>query len=233
MTRALFAISLAAVFAAAPAYAGTCGQTAFYASFGDNTQVDDGPNTVDDPAAALYAMPALYLSNSALLFGNGVARTDQIVVDAAWPAVLQGYSAFQPSEVESAFLRFDLYYTHYSNTEGLGVVEETMFWGKSFVFSWYDPLQDKLRRLGRDREQWVSIRLDLLTGNAYAWQIDAYGNPVYDYGHFATHGNHVWDSGSVSTVLSMAADGNLYPMLYDDHTLSYMALYGITIGWDC
>ena len=39
----------------APAQAGTCGQTAFFATFGDNTQVDDGANTVDDPDSAASA----------------------------------------------------------------------------------------------------------------------------------------------------------------------------------
>lgn len=205
-------------------------QVAFFATFGDNTQRDDGAGTQDDPAAPLYSMPAQYLANAAAWWGNGVARTDQATADAARPAVLQGYSKFDYEDTLSAFIRFDIYYTHYSNTEGFGVMDETNFAGTIWNFAYYDRLQKAMDAVGNDVPQWVSIRVDLLTGNAYAWEIDSYGNPTLDYGQFAHWGDDPWDSGQLYGVLKLASDGDLLPLLYDDMVLSYVALYGITRG---
>lgn len=206
------------------------GQQAFFATYGDNTQRYDGAGSVDDPTAALYAMPPQLLANAAQWWGNGVVGTDVAMADAARPGVLQGYTPFDYEQVDNAFLRFDLYYTQYSNTEGLGILEENTFSGNIFVFSYYDDLRVALAKADNDRPQWVSVRLDLITGNAFAWQIDDFGNPIRDYGQFTTWGNHPWDVGELYYVLKSAADGDLYPMLYDDMALSYMALYGITRG---
>lgn len=205
-------------------------QTAFFATYGDNTQSYDGAGSVDDPNSSLYGMPPLLLQNAALWWGNGLVGTDTFMADAARPGVLKGYTPFDYEQVSSAFLRFDIYYTHYSNTEGLGILEENTFSGNIFVFSYYDALQKALQANKNDVDQWVSIRLDLVTGNAYAAQIDKAGNPILDYGHFTTWGSHPWDVGQLYYVLKIASDGDLYPMLYDDMALSYMALYGITAG---
>ena len=205
-------------------------QVAFFATFGDNTQRDDGAGSVDDPAAALYNMPPLYLANAALWWGNGVARTDQLSVDSAKPGVLQGYSKFDYEDTLSAFLRFDIYYWHYSNTEGFAVMDESNFAGTTWNFAYYDWLRKALDAANNDVPQWISVRVDLLTGNAYAWEIDDYGNPIQDYGQFARWGEDAWDSGDLYVVLKSASDGDLYTLLYDDVELSYVALYGITRG---
>ena len=183
---------------------------------------------MDDPAAALYAMPAAYLANAAGWWANGVRRTDEVVADAARPAVLQGYTPFDYEATESALLRVDLYFSHYSDTEGLGFMDEGTFAYTVATFAWYARLHRALVAADNDVDQWVSIRLDLVTGRAYAWEIDAYGNPLVDYGQFAVMGEDSADVGSVATILKLASDGDLYPLLYDDTILSYMALYGIT-----
>lgn len=199
---------------------------AMYATFGDNTQVLDGAGTVDDPAAALYAIPPAYLANAALWWGNGVAMSDQFIVDAAHPFVLQGYTPFDYELVDSAFLRFDVFYWSYSNTEGIGFMDEDGTWSHLlWNWAWYDDLQTTLRKQEHDYRQWVSIRLDLLTGVAFAWEIDAYGNPIYDYGIIGKFGDNAWDYGDLYYVLKLAGDGDLYGLLYDDTPLSYVAFY--------
>jgi len=68
------------VLAARPAQADiTCsakGQTAFFSTYGDVTQRYDGAGSVDDPAAALYNMPAVYLNIASQWWGNGVVGTE-------------------------------------------------------------------------------------------------------------------------------------------------------------
>lgn len=205
-------------------------QVAFFATFGDNTHRDDGAGTVDDPAAPLYNMPAQFLQNAGQWWGNGVGRTDQLVVDAARPAVLQGYSKFDYEDTLSAFIQFNIYYFHYSNTEGFAVMDESNFAGTLWNFAYYDRLAKAMDAVDNNVAQWVSIRVDLLTGNAYAWEIDDYGNPILDYGQFAHWGDDPWDSGQLYTVLKTASDGDLYTLLYDDMELDYVAFYGITRG---
>ena len=210
------------------------GQSAFFATYGDNTQRDDGAGTVDDPAAALYNMPPALMANAAAWWGNGIARADQSLIDSAHIGVLQGYTPFDYEDTQSAFIRFDLYFTQYSNTEGFLAIEESGFTGGQVNFAYYDRLRSKLREYSNDENQWVSIRLDLITGNAYAWEIDAYGNPVFDYGQFAVFGEDPWDYGQLYYWLKMASDGDLYVMLYDDMALGYVAIYGTTTGeGDC
>ena len=222
------------VFAARPAQADvTCtakNQTAFFATFGDVTQRYDGAGSVDDPAAALYNMPAAYMTNAAQWWGNGVVGTDVMMADAARPVVLQGYEKFDYEDVQSAFLRFDLYWTNYSNTEGLGIMDENGFAGTVANFAYYDRLRAALGKADRVKSQWISVRLDLRTGNAFASQIDAFGNPIFNYGQFAVFGEDPWDSGPLAGILKIASDGNLYPLFYDDMALSYVAFYGITAG---
>lgn len=228
-------IVAATVFAARPAQADiTCSaknQTAFFSTFGDVTQSYDGAGSVDDPKAALYNMPAAYLNIASQWWGNGVVGTDVMMADAARPIVLQGYEKFDYEDVQSAFLRFDLYWTNYSNTEGFGIMEdETNFNGNIITFAYYDRLRSAIGRAGNIKSQWVSVRLDLRTGNAFASEIDAFGNPILDYGQFATFGDDPLDSGPLYGILKLASDGNLFPLFYDDMALSYVALYGITNG---
>lgn len=205
---------------------------AFLSTFGDNTQVDDGAGTVDDAAAPLYAMPAGFLNAVQFQFGNGIARTDQIVVDAAHPIILQGYTPFDYETTEYAFLRFDIYWTTYSNSEAFTTVDDT-FTQMPFVWSYYDALTERLRKFEVRSPEWVSIRLDLLSGVAYAAAIDPYGNTVEDYGAFTTFGSAPGDSGQLYYVLKDASDGTLYAELYDDMPLSYVALYGLAYGNSC
>ena len=56
-------------------------------------------------------------------------------------------------------------------------------------------------------------------------QIDAYGNPIYDYGVIGKFGDDPWDYGDLYYVLKLASDGDLYGLLYDDTPLSYVAFY--------
>lgn len=197
-----------------------------FATFGDNTQTMDGAGTVDDPAAGLYAMPALFLANAAGWWGNGVAYTDQIIADAARPFVLQGYTPFDYELVDAAYLRFDVFYWSYSSTEGLGVMaEDGSFSSLVWNYAWFDDLQGMLQKHGRDYRQWVSMRMDLLTGDVFAWQIDAYGNPVYDYGLIGVYGDHALDQGQLYYVLKLASDGDLYGLLYDDVALGYVDFF--------
>ncbi len=225
----MIALSLLAALAAPSALAADCyvdTPMMAYATFGDNTQTQGGAGSVDDPAAALYAMPALFLANAATWWGNGVANTDQIIADAARPFVLQGYTPFDYELVDAAYLRFDVFYWSYSNTEGLGVMDEdgsysSLLWN----YAYFDDLQTALQKHERDYRQWVSIRLDLLTGEAFAWEIDAFGNPTYDYGVIGKFGDHAWDQGDLYYVLKLAGDGDLYGLLYDDVALGYVDFF--------
>jgi hypothetical protein len=205
---------------------------AFFSTFGDNTQVDDGTASVDDAAAPLYAMPATFLNIAQWQWGNGMAHTDQIVVDAAHPIVLQGYTPFDYETTEYAFLRFDIYWSTYSNTEAFATIDDT-FTQYLLTWSYYDALTDRLQKFGVKKPEWVSIRLDLLSGVAYAASIDAYGNPLVDYGAFTKFGAAPGDSGQLYYVLKDASDGTLYAELYDDMPLSYVALYGAADGNGC
>jgi hypothetical protein len=207
-------------------------QNAFFSTFGDNTQVDDGANSIDDAAAPLYAMPAAFLQLASQQWGNGMARTDQIVVDAAHPIVLQGYTPFDYETTSSAFLRFDIYWTTYSNTEAFATISDD-FTQYLTTFAYYDRLTERLRKVGVNGPMWISIRLDLLTGNAFASSIDAYGNPLVDYGQFATFGDDPNDLGQLYYILKDASDGDLFAELYDDMPLSYVALYGFADGTLC
>lgn len=220
------------LLALATAHAAPPCQSAFFSTFGDNTQTDNGAGSVDDAAAPLYAMPPQFLGMASQQWGNGLARTDQIVVDAAHPIVLQGYSPFDYETTQSAFLRFDIYWSTYSNSEALAILDDdiTQF---MLTFSYYDRLTERLRKFGVNGPEWVSIRLDLLTGDAYAASIDAYGNPIVDYGQFATFGTDPADQGQLYYILKLASDGDLFAELYDDMPLSYVALYGMADAVAC
>jgi hypothetical protein len=74
--------------------------------------------------------------------------------------------------------------------------------------------------------KFISIRLDLITGNAQATSIDAFGNPRIDFGQFATFGDSPNDQGNLYEILKDASDGRLFAELYDDQPLSYVAFYG-------
>ncbi|MDP2312984.1 MAG: hypothetical protein Q8P41_08770 [Pseudomonadota bacterium] len=225
--RFLFTSLVLAFLGTAEAATCTTGQTAFFATFGDNTQTDDGVGSVDDAAASLYNMPAAFLTMAAAQFGNGIARTDEMVVDATHPIVLQGYTPFDYDTTESAFLRFDFYFSTYSNSEAFAILDDT-FAGSVVTFAYYDRLVTQLRRFGVNSPMWISVRLDLLTGNAFASSIDAFGNTVVDFGQFATFGDDPADDGQLYYILKLAGEGHLYAWLFDDMPLGYVALYGIT-----
>jgi hypothetical protein len=214
---------------AVPAGIGSC-QNQFFSTFGDNTQEDDGAS-VDDAYAGLYNIPPAFLAMAELQWFNGIARTDEIVVDAAHPIVLQGYTPFDYETTRYAFLRFDIYWTGYAS-EGFSTINDT-FDQFPVTFDYYDRLVTRLNEHRAQPGFWISIRLDLITGNAHATSIDAFGNPRIDFGQFATFGDSVNDQGQLYEILKDAADGRLFAELYDDQPLSYVALYGSADGTLC
>jgi hypothetical protein len=208
---------------------GLC-QNQFFSTFGDNTQEDDGA-AVDDAYAGLYNIPPAFLAIAELQWWNGIARTDEIVVDAAHPIVLQGYTPFDYETARWAFLRFDIYWTGYAS-EGFSTIDDT-FTQFPVTFDYYDRLVTRLHEYRAEPGFWISIRLDLITGNAHATSIDAFGNPRIDFGQFATFGDSPNDQGNLYEILKDASDGRLFAELYDDQPLSYVALYGSAEGTIC
>lgn len=202
----------------------------FFASYGDSTQTNNGAGSIDDYGAKLWNMPAGFLSLLFPLYGNHNVGTDIGTVDASRPFILAGYDPFSPEDVDWAILRFDFYYTHYSWTEGVGFVDANN--NDIMRFYYYPRLQSKLQGEGQDREQWISMRIDLRSGAVFASEIDAFGNVVAEYGEFMTFGTYAGanvpaDFGQVSNVLQAAKNGELRGSFFDDMNLSYVAFYGM------
>lgn len=224
----------------------------FFASYGDSTQTfQSGVNSVDAYLAALWGWDTnMDTADSDFLagmewisqanhgpyaYGNSMVGTDNGTRDANRPIMLAGYDSFSPANVDWAILRFDYYYDHYSVTEGLRFVNAS---NNDVVFLHHGRrLKDRLIAEGQDRPQWISIRFDLLTGEGFAAEIDAFGNIIAEYGEFMTFGSNPGngdngqpmnpDYGSFSAVLTAAKDGVLRGAFFDDMNLSYVAFYGM------
>ncbi len=211
----------------------------FFGSTGDPTQTYDGAGSIDDPNATLYASAPkhkLFYAYSQT-FPGSIGRwqpTDNLnqTIDSLFPFIFHGYSPFDPTRVQYAFFRFDFYFDRsrsgwqtdnvwfwdevtpgYSSAQpGWAGVVTQGFWLNTPTFAGVDKV-------------WLSLVMDLVDGNVYAYQINEFGNPVRYFGQIAN-----WnDSAARARVLQVASDGDLYGHVSDDLVPSYMAFYGAAI----
>jgi hypothetical protein len=211
----------------------------FFASTGDPTQQYDGANSIDDPNAPAYASAPKHKAFYAysLTFPGqryGWQPTDDLnqAVDRLYPFIFHGYSSFDPNRVQYAFFRFDFYFDRsrsgwqtdnvwfwdevtpaYSQSQpGFAGVVTQGFWLDTPLFAGVDKV-------------WLSLIMDLVDGNVYAYQINSFGNPVRYFGQIANWG----DATARARVLQVASDGDLYGHVSDDLVPSYMVFYGAAV----
>ncbi|MCS6831766.1 MAG: PEP-CTERM sorting domain-containing protein [bacterium] len=208
----------------------------FFGSTGDPTQRYDGAGSVDDPSAPLYASAPKHKQFYAysLTFPGqptGWQPTDDLTqpVNSLFPFIFHGYSPFDPSRVHYAFFRFDFYF---DRARSGWQTDNVWFWDE--VTPRYSPAQpgwagvvtqgfwlDTPTFAGVDKA-WLSLVMDLVNGDVYAYQINAFGNPVRYFGIVGQ-----WnDPAARARVLQVASDGDLYGHVSDDLIPSYMAFYG-------
>lgn len=215
----------------------------FLVSYGDNTLVFDGASSVDSLAFySAYTTPCFvdWVQNA---HGNGMGMMDELSgpLNRAYPFVLYGYpplsSPLDRRGVEEAFLRFDVLY---DPGRGLFDTEDICFWDERSCapnvipasFAYGSRLVELLQAHGQaQRGQRISITINLITGCAYAQELDVTGNPRRDYGAlpdcWGARGRG--DRGTPATVLALAADGNLYGRIADDLVPSFVA-FGIKLA---
>jgi hypothetical protein len=226
-------IALAAVLALAvgPAAAGV-------AWFGDrNTTYDSTPGSPDrtDAYSDGTAPPADAPNQSKYSdmlqphTGWAKANDDNIVdldvpgINGSWCWGLWGYESFSfhslsNHNLAAARLRFDTRHHPTISGEDLFIYDE--LGGYAANLDEVNGGPDSVPTLIGDSWQWVSVDIDLLTGDVEVYALDAEGNRTALLGVM---------EGRISVadreaVLNMAKDGDLYGEVTDDNALSYVEI---------
>jgi hypothetical protein len=194
-----------------------CGMTWFHSTYGDNTQVYV-PTPGDVDLFSSYPIPSFVGNQSRW------QNTDDpnAPVNEDWPFFLDGYCPFDPTTVQCATLRFDVYYDEnrdvywndtvgFYNNAGIGVAG----------YAYATDLQTRLRAVSNNQPQWVAVCMDLVSGRVYASQIDAFGVPIRCYDQIGAVSATVR-----SAILNAAADGDLSGHFQDDLPISFVSLSG-------
>lgn len=141
------------------------------------------------------------------------------------PFILSGYPPFDAGAVTYAVLRLDVHYRReeFSYYGSLRVIRYDSCQDVIGLLTIFESLQAHLDKLNINREQWITINIDLVDGRLFAHEADGFGRPIAgkDYGSF----------GSMTAehrrgILDAAKDGRLFGIVKTKCLLSYVSLVG-------
>ncbi|MFZ4575196.1 MAG: hypothetical protein ACOYN0_12410 [Phycisphaerales bacterium] len=150
-------------------------RVAIFAHYGDlNQQYEATPGSEDRrssyelPEAAFLGAPGALADTD-----NPTARPDR-----CFPFVFSGYTPFDPRTLIAGSLRFDVFVNDFEQAPRWSLELLSSGGSHATMFHFGSGLRDALAASNQLRPQWLSLHLDLVTGELSAHEIDPFGRPI-------------------------------------------------------